>query len=186
MRIAVYPGSFNPLHIGHMAIMKHLVSGMFFDQVYLVVSPKNPLKDNISADSALARFEAAREALTRHSDIPAQASPVELSMEPPYYTYRTLSYFRSASAEDSFTLVIGGDQLASFRNWKDYDKILREFGVAVFPREGYDSEADAASLLDEDPSYKIEIARDFVRVDVSSTEIREKIARGEPVDDLLM
>ena len=66
MNIAVYSGSFNPLHIGHLAIMKHLVEEAGFDMVYLIVSPKNPLKDSISSDSARDRYNAALAAVTRH------------------------------------------------------------------------------------------------------------------------
>lgn len=185
MKIAVYSGSFNPLHIGHLAIMEHLTLRMDFDEVYLVVSPKNPLKDGISTLSGPARFEAACEAIMRHPGLRVKADPVELEMEPPYYTIRTLDTLARREEDNRFTLVIGGDQLADFRRWKDYARILRDYGIVVFPREGFDSAADAASLLSEDPSYKIHIA-DFVRVDVSSTAIREMLSRGEDVSSLLM
>ena len=185
MKIAVYSGSFNPLHTGHLAIMEHLTLRMDFDEVYLVVSPKNPLKD-VKAPGGRARFEAACEAVARHPGLRVKADPVELGMRPPYYTVRTLDALGRREPENSFTLVIGGDQLADFRRWKDYGRILRDYGVVVFPREGFDSEADRASLLDEDPSYRIVIARDFSRVDVSSTQIREMLSRGEDVSGLLM
>ena len=185
MKVAVYSGSFNPLHIGHLAIMEHLTLRMDFDMVYLVVSPKNPLKDDISPISGAARYEAACEALLRHPSLRVQADAIELGMRPPYYTVRTLRALSRREPANGFTLVIGGDQLADFRRWKDYDRILRDYGVVVFPREGFDSAADAASLLEEDPSYKITIA-DFTRVDVSSTMIREMLSRGEDVSSLLM
>lgn len=185
MKIAVYSGSFNPLHIGHLAIMEHLTLHMDFDMVYLVVSPKNPLKDGILAESAIARYEAACEAVARHPDLQVKMDPIELEMEPPYYTIRTLDALSSREPSNEFTLVIGGDQLANFRRWKDYELILRYYGIVVFPREGFDSAADAQSLIEEDPSYKIELA-DFVRVDVSSTQIRDMLTRGEDAGALLM
>ena len=185
MKIAVYSGSFNPLHIGHLAIMEHLTHQMDFDMVYLVVSPKNPLKDDILASSSVSRYEAACEAVARHPELQVKVDPIELGMEPPYYTIRTLDALKGREPENEFTLVIGGDQLAAFRRWRDYDRILRDYGIAVFPREGFDSAADAESLLAEDPSYKIRLA-DFVRVDVSSTQIREMLSRGEDAGALLM
>ena len=186
MKIAVYSGSFNPLHIGHLAIMEHLTLCMDFGMVYLVVSPKNPLKDGVQAASGRARYEAACEALARHPGLRVKADPVELRMRPPYYTIRTLDALRRREKENEFTLVIGGDQLADFRRWKDYGRILREYGVVVFPREGSDSAADRASLLAEDPSYRIVLADSFARVDVSSTQIREMLSLGADPSALLM
>ncbi|MBR6053710.1 MAG: nicotinate (nicotinamide) nucleotide adenylyltransferase [Bacteroidales bacterium] len=186
MKIAVYSGSFNPLHIGHLAIMEHLTLCMDFGKVYLVVSPKNPLKDGVQAASGRARYEAACEALARHPGLRVKADPVELRMRPPYYTIRTLDALRRREKENEFTLVIGGDQLADFRRWKDYGRILREYGVVVFPREGSDSAADRASLLAEDPSYRIVLADSFARVDVSSTQIREMLSLGADPSALLM
>lgn len=186
MKIALYSGSFDPLHIGHLAIMEYLTLHMDFGMVYLVVSPQNPIKEAASASSAKARYEAACEAVARHPDLRVKADPIELRMRPPYYTIRTLDALRRREKENAFTLVIGGDQLANFRRWKDYVRILREYGVVVFPREGYDSAADSASLFAEDPSYKIVIADDFARVDVSSTQIREMLSRGADPSALLM
>ena len=90
MRIAVYSGSFNPLHIGHKAIMEYLTGEKGFDWVYLVVSPKNPLKDSISADSGEERYNAAVEAVRRHPELHVWVDDIELKMEPPHYTIRTL------------------------------------------------------------------------------------------------
>lgn len=82
MRIAVYSGSFNPLHIGHQAIMEYLTREKKFDWVYLVVSPKNPLKDSISADSGRDRYNAAVEAVKRHPDLHVWVDDIELNMAP--------------------------------------------------------------------------------------------------------
>ena len=168
MRIAVYSGSFNPLHIGHLAIMRTLSAWEGADWTYLVVSPQNPLKDAESAASARHRYRAALEALGRHS-----------------YTVRTLDTLRRQEPGNTFTLVIGGDNLALIRRWKDYRRILTEYGVAVYPRRGYDSEALRAELLAEDPAFRISLL-DCPLVDVSSTQIREAIGKGADVSGLLM
>ena len=80
---------------------------------------------------------------------------------------------------------MGADNLADIRRWRDYRRILKEFGVAVYPREGFDLEAVKADLLKEDPSYRIEIL-DAPMVDISSTEIREGIAAGKDMSKYLM
>ena len=186
--IAVYGGSFNPLHIGHLAIMKHLVDVAGFDAVYLVVSPKNPLKESISSDSARDRYNAAVEAVNRHFvDKAAQVrvDDIELNMPSPHYTIRTLEALKEREPENRFTLVMGADNLSIIRNWKDYSKILTDYGIAVFPREGYDMAQIKQDLLSEDPAYKIHLL-DAPLVTISSTEIREARQRGEDMSKYLM
>lgn len=178
MRIAVYSGSFNPLHIGHLAIMEYLTGEKGFDWVYLVVSPKNPLKEDISADSGQERYDAAVAAVKRHPELHVWVDNIELLLPPPQYTVRTLHELKKREPENDFMLIIGGDNLATFTQWKDYQEILLEFGVMVYPRDGYDSEAAKAALLSENRDYRIEII-DAPIVDISSTEIREREAQGE-------
>ncbi len=183
--IAIYSGSFNPLHIGHMAIMKHMTEEAGADCVYLIVSPKNPLKDGISSDTGTERFKAAVEAVSRHPELKVKVDDIELNMPEPHYTIRTLDTLRQREPDNSFTLVIGADNLADIRRWKDYRRILKEYGVAVFPRTGFDLESIRTGLLDEDPSYKIDLLKAEM-VDISSTTIREAIASGKDASSWLM
>ena len=113
MDIAVYSGSFNPLHIGHLAIMRHLTEVDGFDAVYLVVSPKNPLKEGISAATGQERFEAACAAVRRHPGLRVHVDRIELEMPPPHYSIRTLDALKQREKENNFTLVIGADNLES-------------------------------------------------------------------------
>lgn len=192
MNIAVYSGSFNPLHIGHLAIIRHLIEVAGFDRVYLIVSPKNPLKDGISSSSGGERYDAAIAAVNRHFQKPGDEGPgkvlvddIELKMPEPHYTIRTLDALREREPQNSFTLTIGADNLADIRRWRDYSRILKEYGAAVFPRRGFDLEEIKADLLDEDPSFRITILEADM-VDVSSTMIREGMARGADISKYLM
>ena len=188
MKVAVYSGSFNPLHIGHLAIIRHLIEEAGFDCVYLIVSPKNPLKDGISAVSGQERYDAAIAAVKRHfpeTDIRVHVDDIELNMPEPHYTIRTLDALRDREPENSFTLTIGADNLSGFRHWRDYARILKEYGVAVFPRTGYNLENIKEDLLCEDPSYLIHILKAEM-VDISSTIIREAIVSGKDMSDWLM
>ena len=201
MKIAVYSGSFNPLHIGHLAIMKHLTQEAGFDMVYLIVSPKNPLKDSISSLSARDRYNAAVDAVNRHftplsevadnPTVPAFPSTkvlvddIELNMPEPHYSIRTLRALRGREPGNTFTLIMGADNLACIRNWKDYQNILTDFGVAVFPREGTDLKKTKQDLLHENPAYKIQLLNAPL-VTVSSSEIREALSQGRDVSHLLM
>lgn len=211
MRIAVYSGSFNPLHIGHKAIMEYLTSEKKFDWVYLIVSPKNPLKSNISADSGEARFNAAVEALGRHPELNVKVDDIELKMPPPHYTIKTLDALKRREPDNEFTLIIGADNLSSIHRWRDFPRILAEYGVAVYPRTGFDivslrrelmeecknfpslyvldeaeSGADRLTLEDTDNHfYDIEIL-DAPLVDISSTEIRDGLMQGHDMSEYLM
>lgn len=212
MRIAVYSGSFDPLHIGHQAIMEYLTREKAFDWVYLVISPQNPFKDPSKALTGEQRYRAAIEAVRRHPELHVWVDNIELSMDPPHYTIRTLDALRRREPENEFTLVVGADNLENMLKWRDAPRILTEYGVAVYPRKGFDLDAirrfmyekmrvlpspyvlDASSLRDNpgtmgledhDRLYKIEII-DAPIVDISSTRIREGIAAGEDMSAWMM
>ena len=213
MKIAVYSGSFDPLHIGHQSIMEHLTAESAFDWVYLVVSPQNPLKAANKSRSGEERYRAAVEAVKRHPELHVWVDDIELTMPPPHYTIRTLDALKAREPENDFTLVIGADNLDSIRRWRDFPRILSEYGVAVFPRKGFDvprirKELQRENLLSPAPyvldsystrsmegnlgfeglregGYKIRVL-DMSLVDVSSTQIREALARNLDVSDLLM
>ena len=212
MRIAVYSGSFDPLHIGHQAIMEYLTRERAFDWVYLVISPQNPFKDPSKALSAEQRYRAAIDAVRRHPELHVWVDNIELQMDPPHYTIRTLDALRRREPENDFTLVVGADNLDSMLKWRDATRILSEYGVAVYPRNGFDVNRireiiynqmltlpssyvlDASAMHDtpgtvglEDTEhlYHIEII-DAPIVDISSTRIREGIAAGEDMSRWLM
>ena len=212
MRIAVYSGSFNPLHIGHQAIMDYLTREKEYDWVYLVVSPKNPIKTTISADTAEARYKAAIEAVKRHPELHVWVDDIELRMPPPQYTIKTLDALKQREPENDFTLVMGADNLENIHRWRDFQRILAEYGVAVYPRKGYDHDLIKARLIEEcrrfpapyvldanefaeegqrnleetlRDTYNIEIL-DAPIVDISSTQIRECLAEGKDMSEWMM
>ena len=185
--VAVYSGSFNPLHIGHLAIIRYMVEEAGFDMVYLIVSPKNPLKDGISSASGPERYHAAVEAVRKHPELygKVKVDDIELSMPEPHYSIRTLDALRKREPSSRFTMIMGADNLADIRRWRDYSRILKEFGTAVYPRKGFDLTEIRQDLLNEDPAYKIRII-DAPMVDISSTYIREALSRDEDISHLLM
>ena len=212
MRIAVYPGSFNPLHIGHKAIMEYLTKEEEYDWVYLVVSPKNPIKTTIKAETARDRYEAAVAAVKRHPDLHVWVDDIELNMEPPQYTIKTLDALRQREPENDFTLVVGADNLENIHRWRDFQRILADYGVAVYPRKGYDLAEIKSKLIEEcrhlpapyvldsneyaeegrrsleetlRDTYNIAILEAPI-VDISSTQIREGIAEGRDMSEWMM
>ena len=165
--------------------MEYLTRDAAFDWVYLVVSPPSPFKDAENALTGERRHEAAVAAVKRPPETRVWVDDIELGMEPPHYTIRTLDALREREPENEFTLVIGADNLESFPRWRDYGRILREYGVVVFPRKGYHRGHLKARLLRECPDYRIDLLK-APRVDISSTEIRNGLAAGQDMSAFLM
>lgn len=209
MRIAVYSGSFDPLHVGHQAIMEYLTKEKSFDWVYLVVSPQNPMKPSEKAENARRRYLDAVEAVKRHPELHVWVDDIEMQMPAPHYTIKTLDALKKREPQNEFTLVMGADNLGCIHKWRDAPRILSEYGVIVYPRKGYDIDSMRDMLLDEcrhfpapyvlDASampvrisfeeltgqYNIRVI-DAPIVDISSTDIREREAKGEDMTQFLM
>lgn len=189
MRIAVYPGSFDPLHIGHKAILDYLTREGGFDCTYLIVSPQNPFKDPSKALNARRRYEAACAAVSRHPELKVKVDDIELGMDPPNYTIRTLDALKAREPGNSFTLVMGADNLEGLPRWRCSRRILSEYEIAVYPRPGYDSEALLEVLREHCRKRHIGCHVTLINaplVDLSSTRIRKDLSRGRDVSGLLM
>lgn len=166
--------------------MEYLTGDCEFDWVYLVVSPQNPLKDASKALTGEQRYQAAVEAVCRHPELHVWVDDIELTMPSPQYTCRTLDALKAREPENEFTLIIGADNLAGFRKWDHYPRILLEYGLAVYPRRGYDIDALRRSFLEENPDYRISVLDHAPIVDMSSTQIREAQADGKDMSEYLM
>lgn len=191
MKIAVYSGSFNPLHIGHQAIMEYLTESMGFDMVYLIVSPKNPIKLTVSAETGRERYEAAVAAVERHPELKVKVDDIELDMPAPQYTIKTLDALTAREPDNTFTFVLGADNLADIRRWRDYGRILADYGVVVYPRKGFDMKQIKETLMQEcigmqGKQYRICLMEDAPIVDISSTELRAAFAAGIDASAYLM
>ena len=134
-KVGIYGGSFNPVHFGHVGLAKWVIAHTDLDELWLLVSPLNPLKaksEELRAKSEEERLAAVREAV---KDIPhVKASDFEFGLPRPSYTANTLRELQKAYPEDEFTLVIGEDNLAIFDQWKEYEFIASNFRIFVYPR----------------------------------------------------
>lgn len=132
MKIGIYGGSFNPVHFGHVGLAKWVIEHTDLDELWLLVSPNNPLKPAGMLAPEEERLAAVREAI---KDIPGlKASDFEFSLSRPSYTANTLRALQAAYPEHEFTLVIGEDNIAIFNQWREYEYILENFRVFVYPR----------------------------------------------------
>ena len=185
MRIAVYPGSFDPMHIGHLAIMEYLNKLPQYDMIYLIVSPHNPFKDPNMAQNAMSRFEAARKAMSKYPHLKVKVEDIELSLPAPHYTIHTLDALKAREKDNEFSLVVGGDNFKHILKWKEAPRILKEYGLVVYPRPGFDTEAIRKETMEKLPGSKIEILNGLL-VDVSSTEIRAQLSENKDVSKLII
>lgn len=183
--IAVYSGSFNPIHIGHKAVIDYLSKE--YDWVYVIVTPQNPLKDTIEVPSE-ERRKAVERALINNGYLNVTVNDVESALNPPYYTINTLRKLKESDPHNNFRLVVGADCLEDIKRWNSYQEILTDFGIIVFPRGEIDVnelKRHALMLYRENPEYKIKIAN-AKTPNISSTEIREAKNKGENVNYLMM
>ncbi len=176
MTIGIFGGSFNPIHNGHIALARQLRQLGGLDEVWLMVSPQNPLKQgsNELLDDHL-RYDMARVAL--HGEQGIVASDYELHLPRPSYTWNTLQHLRRDYPEHTFVLLIGGDNWQLFPRWYRAADILREHRLMVYPREG--DQPDPAQMPDGVTLVKAEL------LPVSSTEIRRRVRAGESIGHLV-
>ena len=181
MKIGIYGGSFNPVHFGHVGLAKWVIENTDLDELWLLVSPNNPLKPAGILAPEEERLAAVREAI---KDIPGLvASDFEFSLPRPSYTANTLRALQAAYPEHEFTLVIGEDNLAIFDHWREYEYILENFRIFVYPRTSSRQSGGVASA--EEGILKITNAKNIVFLaqaplfNISSTELRaaQKAAR---------
>ena len=131
-KVGIYGGSFNPVHFGHVGLAKWVIEHTDLDELWLLVSPNNPLKDAKILAPEQERLAGVREAI---KDIPGLvASDFEFALPRPSYTANTLRELKKAYPQHEFTLIIGEDNVAIFDKWREYEYILENFRIFVYPR----------------------------------------------------
>lgn len=175
MKIGLYFGSFNPVHIGHMAIAGYMTEFTDLQQVWLVVSPHNPLKPAGSLLQDYHRFHLVELAIGDYRRL--RASKVEFDLPRPSYTVVTLAYLGEKYPEHEFSLIMGSDNLESLRKWKDFELILEQHDIYVYPRPGHEG-----GEFRSHPRVKWTEAP---QMEVSSSFIRKSLREGKDVRFLL-
>ncbi len=165
IKVGLFGGSFNPIHVGHIALAQAALKECGLDEVWLMVSPQNPLKRDMKLLDDALRLEMAQKALEGVEGI--VACDYEFHLPKPSYTWNTLQHLSKDYPDCRFTLLIGGDNWAHFHRWYHWEDIQRTCAIAVYPREGYPGTFDAPLI------------------NVSSTEIRQKVRTGEGIEGLV-
>ncbi len=172
-KVGIYGGSFNPVHFGHVGLAKWVIEHTDLDELWLLVTPNNPLKPAGILAPEEERLAAVSEAV---KDIPQiKASDFEFHLPRPSYTANTLRELQKAYPEHEFTLVIGEDNLAIFDQWKEYEFIASNFRVFVYPRKGSSKIEDCRLKIEDFLS--LVYLKDAPLFDISSTAIRRSQGR---------
>ncbi len=171
IKTGLFFGSFNPIHIGHLAIANFMLEFSDLEELWFVVSPQNPLKEKKTLLADYHRLELVRRAI--EEDERFRISDIEFSMPKPSYTIDTLAYLSEKHSNNEFQLIMGADGLKNFHRWKNSEQIQNKFHRLVYPRPGVSRE--------EIYSHKNITLMEAPLIDVSSSFIRKSISEGKDV-----
>ncbi len=177
MKIGLYFGTFNPIHAGHLIIANHMAEFTELEQIWLVVTPHNPLKKK---DTLLDDYQRLQLVYLATEDYPSlKPSDIEFKLPQPNYTIHTLVHLQEKYPQHEFSLIMGEDNLKSLHKWKNYEQILENYSVYVYPR--ISAEPDNAKFQ----NHPRVIFVDAPIVEISSTFIRESIKNKKNIRPLL-
>lgn len=177
MKIGLYFGSFNPIHIGHLIIANHLVEHSNLDQIWFVVTPHNPFKKKSSLLDNYQRLEMVYRATKDYTKL--KPSDIEFNLPQPNYTINTLTYLQEKYPNYNFSLIMGEDNLKSFHKWKNYELILENHHIYVYPR------ISKGNIETRFNNHKKIHQIDAPIMELSSTFIRKSIKAGKNVQPML-
>ena len=172
-RIGLFFGSFNPIHNDHLKLASFFLEKADLDLIWFLITPQNPWKKTTDLLDESERFKIVSEALVSHPKF--EVNSIEFQLPKPSYTYTTLTKLKKQYPEKVFKLILGADNLISFDKWKNYDKILNEFELLIYPRKT--NESIPKKFLEHSKIFWSKAPN----LSISSSEIRKKIREGDDV-----
>lgn len=171
MKVGLFFGSFNPVHIGHMLIADYLVHNSDIEQIWMIVSPQNPLKTKKSLAKDYDRLHLVQLATEDNPQI--KASDIEFGLPKPSYTVDTMAYITEKYPQHRFSLIMGGDSLASLHKWKNYEVLLAKYNIIVYQRPNYD--------LGDLATHEHVTILECPQFDISATYVRERLKNKKSI-----
>lgn len=171
MKIGLYFGSFNPIHIGHLLIASFVANNTNVQQVWLMVSPQNPLKNSSGLLNEYQRLHLVQMAIEK-DDPQIKASDIEFKLPKPSFTIDTLTYLREKYPTHEFVIIMGSDSFQNIHRWKNANILLKECEFLIYQRPGFE--------IKEDTKIKMQILRAPL-LSISATEIRKNIKEGKSI-----
>ena len=189
MNVGLYFGTFNPIHVGHMVIASYMLEHTGLDQVWFVVTPQNPLKNKKSLLQDSHRLALVREAVDESPNL--KASDIEFGLSKPNYTANTLAHLIEKYPKHTFSLIMGEDNLRNFHKWRNYEHILKEHQIFVYPRVLTFQEQLEGTTINNSQIEKLKKEKNIVFCEgapvmkISASFIRQAIKEGKDVRFLL-
>lgn len=189
MNVGLYFGTFNPIHVGHMVIASYMSEHTGLDQVWFVVTPQNPLKNKKSLLQDSHRLALVREAVDESPNL--KASDIEFGLSKPNYTTNTLAHLIEKYPKHIFSLIMGEDNLRNFHKWRNYEHILKEHQIFVYPRVLTLQEQSEGTTINNSQIEKLKKEKNVVYCEgapvmkISASFIRHAIKEGKDVRFLL-
>ena len=177
MKIGLYFGTFNPIHIGHLAIANHMAEFSDLEQIWLVVTPHNPHKNKSTLLDDYHRLEMVRLATEDYPKL--KPSDIEFRLPQPNFTVNTLAHLYEKYPQHEFSLIMGEDNLNSLHKWKNYETIMQNHNIYVYPR--INSEPGNTKLIESAGVHNVNAPI----MEISSTFIRNSIKSGKNIKPLL-
>jgi nicotinate-nucleotide adenylyltransferase len=170
MHIGLYFGSFNPVHIGHLIIANHIINNTNINQLWFVLSPRNPLKSSSTLLNEYDRLHLLNCAIEGENQL--MVNTVEFKLPKPSYTIDTLTYLKEKHPSHTFTVIIGSDSFKNIHKWKNYETLVKNYSFLIYKRPGFD--------ITDTYGANIKIL-DAPLLEISSTHIRELIKNKKSI-----
>lgn len=174
MKIGLYFGSFNPIHVGHLIIANHILNETELDKIWFIVSPQNPFKSTENLANEYDRFHLVQKAV--EDDTRLKASDIEFLLPKPSYTIHTLVYLQEKYPNTSFYIIMGSDGFQNIGKWKNAEQIVSNYPIIIYKRPGFEINNELGA------SIKI---MDAPLLEISATHIRELIKMGKSIKYLV-
>ena len=170
MKIGLYFGSFNPIHVAHLIIANHVLNETDIEKIWFVISPQNPFKSEQNLLNEYHRLHLVKTATEDDNRI--KASDIEFSLPKPSYTTTTLAYLKEKTPEHEFCIIMGSDSFQNLHKWKNYEVIVKDYEVYVYLRPGFEATNHVNA--------KLHIV-DAPLLQLSATKIRQYIKEGKSI-----
>jgi len=170
MKIGLYFGSFNPIHVAHLIIANHILNETDIERIWFIISPQNPFKAESNLLNEYHRLHLVR--LATEEDNRIKSSDIEFGLPKPSYTINTLIYLQEKFSEHEFAIIMGSDSFQNFHRWKNYETIIKNYSIYVYIRPGFEIRNHLNTNLN---------IIDAPLLQLSATQIRKYIKEGKSI-----